>query len=734
MMMEEPNRKDKKGVLGRYGLIVSVLMLFAVMIIFSAAKIVFTAEGKKWREVGEKETVIRDRVILPKRGNIYTFDGKLLATTEPLYSIYMDFWADGIEKDTLMKYAGDLSVALAKKFPDRTASQYKNVILNGWKMRENEERQIRENEARGIDKKVPIRSRYVKILRRDISYVDLKEIRTYPFWNQRSNRSGLIAEERNARKKPFGNLATRTVGNVYKDLDKGGASGLELKYDSLLRGVPGVKFRQKIQGKWMDVVEKPAAEGWDIVTTIDADIQDIAERSLRDKLIETEAESGTAIIMEVQSGEIKGIVNLDRIGEGVYAEGNPNAFSYMNEPGSTFKTVTVMVALDDGVVTPTDSFHVGSGLFQYNKRWVRDHYWRRGQDRGYLTVAEGIAISSNVVMSKIALKGYENNPTKFVEGIDRIGLRKQLKWDVPLSGIEGTSSIRFPDDKTNYWSKTTLPWMSFGYESKIPPIYMLMFYNGIANGGKMIKPFIAKQFIEDGQVVKDVVSEVVNPMMCKETTLQQIQEMLVGVVKKGTAKVVASDYFSVAGKTGTAQIASGGGYGGYYVSFCGYFPADKPMYTIFVGLRKPQGVPSGGGMAGMVFKNIAEQIYVRKVQLAVEDCKVDSTLQKHPPLKNGNWDYSQTVLAALQFPVGNLEQAADWVKVKHDSITYQPQAIVLNGFLVPDVREMGARDAVYLLEKSGLRVNLSGAGKVVSQSFPPGQKLVKGTTISITLQ
>lgn len=734
MMMEEPNRKDKKGVLGRYGLIVSVLMLFAVMIIFSAAKIVFTAEGKKWREVGEKETVIRDRVILPKRGNIYTFDGKLLATTEPLYSIYMDFWADGIEKDTLMKYAGDLSVALAKKFPDRTASQYKNVILNGWKMRENEQRQIRENEARGIDKKVPIRSRYVKILRRDISYVDLKEIRTYPFWNQRSNRSGLIAEERNARKKPFGNLATRTVGNVYKDLDKGGASGLELKYDSLLRGVPGVKFRQKIQGKWMDVVEKPAAEGWDIVTTIDADIQDIAERSLRDKLIETEAESGTAIIMEVQSGEIKGIVNLDRMGEGVYAEGNPNAFSYMNEPGSTFKTVTVMVALDDGVVTPTDSFHVGSGLFQYNKRWVRDHYWRRGQDRGYLTVAEGIAVSSNVVMSKIALKGYENNPAKFVEGIDRIGLRKQLKWDVPLSGIEGTSSIRFPDDKTNYWSKTTLPWMSFGYESKIPPIYMLMFYNGIANGGKMIKPFIAKQFIEDGNVVKDVEAEVVNPMMCKETTLQQIQEMLVGVVEEGTAKVVASDYFSVAGKTGTAQIASGGGYGGYYVSFCGYFPADKPMYTIFVGLRKPQGVPSGGGMAGMVFKNIAEQTYVRKVQLAVEDCKIDSTLQKHPPLKNGNWDYSQTVLAALQFPAGNLEQAADWVKVKHDSITYQPQAIALNGSLVPDVREMGARDAVFLLEKSGLRVNLTGAGKVVSQSFPPGQKMVKGTTISITLQ
>ncbi len=731
---QEQNKKAKKVVLARYGVIVTFLMLFAVMIIFTASRLVFSSEGKKWREVGEKETVIRDRVILPERGSIYTHDGRLLATTEPLYSIYMDFWADGMEKDTLNKYVGELSQALAKKFPDRQAAQYKSLILNGWKMREEEERQIRENQERGIDKRVPIRSRYVKILRRDISYVDLKEIRTYPFWNQRSNRSGLIAEERNARKKPFGNLATRTVGNVYKDLDKGGASGLELKYDSLLRGVHGVKFRQKIQGKWMDVVEKPAEAGWDIVTTLDAEIQDITERALREKLIETEAESGTAIIMEVRTGEIKGIANLDRMSNGAYAEGNPNAFSYMNEPGSTFKTVTTMVALDDGVVTPTDSFYVGNGLFQYNRRWVRDHYWRRGQDRGYLTVAEGMAISSNVVMSKIALKGYEDNPRKFVEGIDRIGLRKQLQWDVPLKGIEGTSSIRFPDDKSNYWSRTTLPWMSFGYETQVPPIYMLMFYNAIANGGKMIKPFIARQFVKDGKVLKQMEAEVVTPMMCKENTLQQIHEMLVGVVEEGTARVVASDYFQVAGKTGTAQIASGGGYGGYYVSFCGYFPANEPMYTIFVGIRKPKGVPSGGGMSGMVFKNIAEQTYIRKVRLTVEDYPVDSLLQKEPPLKNGNWTHSRKMLTLLGLPAGETEEPAEWVHVEKDSTAYLPKPLTVNGSLVPNVRGMGARDALYLLEEAGLRVLLSGAGRVVSQSISPGSRLVKGQTITITLK
>lgn len=732
--MQQQDSKNKKGILGRYGLIVSILMLLAGAIVFNAAKIVFTAEGKRWREVGEKETVIKNRVILPKRGNIYTHDGKLLATTEPLYSIYMDFWAEGLNKDTLKVYVDDLAQALARKFPVRSAAQYENVIMNGLRMRESEERQLKINKENGSNKRVPLRSRYVRIIPQDISYVDLKEIRTFPFWDQRSNRSGLIAEERNARKKPFGNLANRTVGSVYKDLDKGGASGLELKYDSLLIGAPGVKYRQKIQGRWIDVVEKPAEEGWDIVTTIDADIQDIAERSLRSKLIETAAESGTAIIMEVESGEIKGIVNLDRMSNGGYAEGNPNAFSYMNEPGSTFKTVTAMVALDDGVVTPTDSFYVGDGLFQYNNRWVRDHYWRRGQDRGYLTVAEGMAVSSNVVMSKIVLKGYEKNPRKFVEGIDRIGLRKQLKWDVPLNGIEGTTSIRFPDDKTNYWSNTTLPWMSFGYETMVPPIYMLMFYNGIANEGKMIKPFIAKQFLKNGKVVKEVKAEVVNPRICKPKTLKQIHEMLLGVVEEGTATVVKSDYFSIAGKTGTAQIASGGQYGGYYVSFCGYFPADKPMYTIFVGLRKPQGTPSGGGMAGMVFKNIAEQTYVRKVQHTVKDLIIDPELPKDPVIKHGNWEYNQTLLANLDYHLGALDEKTDWVKISHEGKGYQPKAIPMEESLVPDVRGMGARDAVYLLEKMGLRINLTGSGKVVSQSFPPGQKLVKGTTITIRLQ
>ena len=244
--MAKNSTKKNDNSLARYGLIVVILLLFAIGIVISAGKIIFTSEGKKWRELGESETIIKDRIVLPKRGNIYADDGRLFATSEPLYGIYMDFWAEGIKKDTLTKYVDELSKQLAKKFPDRTAAQYKNVILEGWKTREKEERQIQANQAKGSDKKVTLRSRYVRIIRPDISYVDLKEIRTYPFLNQRSNRSGMIAEEKNARKKPFGNLANRTVGSVYKDLEKGGASGIELKYDSLLAGINGVKSRQKI--------------------------------------------------------------------------------------------------------------------------------------------------------------------------------------------------------------------------------------------------------------------------------------------------------------------------------------------------------------------------------------------------------------------------------------------------------------------------------------------------------
>jgi len=733
--MAKKKRTDKATALNRYGWMVVFLSVGFIFVIVSICKIKYV-EGNMWRQLGKEVTVKKNREIRPNRGNIYADDGRLLAISEPLFGVYIDFMSEGIKKDTLMKYVQPLSVALAKKFPDRNAAQYKKIIMDGWNLSRQEIEYNEKVRKEGSKKRFKNKSRYVRIIRPDINYVDLKELKTFPFLNQRSNRSGLLTEEKTKRLKPFGPLAGRTVGSIYKDFEMGGSSGLELKYDSILRGEKGVRTRQRVQGRWIDVIAVEPTDGMDVKTTLDVDIQDLAERALRNKLIETKAESGCAVIMEVATGEIKAIANLDRMSEGIYAEGNPNVFSYMSEPGSTFKTVSLMVALEDGVITPDDQVHVGNGLFEYNKRVVRDHDWRKGRDKGYLTIAEGMYTSSNVAITKMILKGYENNPQKYVQHIHDLGLTRKIEWDVPLEGREGTVAIRFPNDKANPWSKTTLAWMSFGYETQVPPIYMLMFYNGIANNGKMIKPFITKAILKDGNVIEEFGTEVINNSMCSEKTLKQVQDILRGVVEKGTGKAVNSEMVTVAGKTGTAMIASGGGYSGYYVSFCGYFPADKPQYTCFVGIRKPQGSPSGGLMPGAVFRNIAEGVYARNFVNKPVDAPKDTVHIHTPRVKSGSYDYTKVVLNKLDRNFENPEQKSEWITSSIDEnsgkILLQNRNIEKDH--VPDVIGMGARDAIYLLENAGLKVTITGSGRVAAQSIQPGTKLAKGSVITIQLK
>lgn len=730
-MAVKTSKSSKTTAVGRYGWIV---LFFSVIFIAIVGCIINTKyiEGPMWRELGRQTMVSKEREVLPNRGNIYSDDGRLLATSEPLYGIYVDFMAEGIKKDTLMKYVTPLSQELAKRYPSRSAAQYKKVFMDGWALSRKELAELERVRQSGSKKKVRTKSRYIRIIPQDINYVQLKELRTLPFFNKRSNHTGMIAEEKTRRLKPFGRLAGRTVGSIYKDIAMGGSSGLELKYDSILRGEPGLKNRQRNSGRWTDVIIAQPKDGWDIETTLNVDIQDIAERALYDKLTETKAESGTAIVMEVATGEIKALVNLDRISDGVYGEGNPNAFSYMSEPGSTFKTISLMIALEDGVVTPDEEFHVGNGLFQYGKKVVRDHDWRKGQDRGNVSVRQGMYSSLNTVIAKMILKGYEDNPKKFVQRMDEMGLLKKLTWDVPLQGREGTTSIRYPDDKYNPWSKTTLPWMSFGYETQFPPIYMLMFYNGIANNGKMLKPFLTKAFLNNGSVEEEFEAEVINPSIASEKTLQQVKDILRGVVTDGTAKAVNSDIVEISGKTGTAQIATRGTYSGHFVSFCGYFPSDKPKYTCFVGIRKPQGIPSGGLMPGGVFKRIAEGIYARSMAEERIKATPDTVHVRIPKVKNGYTQYTEFVLDKLdQKYESNTSELWSTVETSEAGIKIQPKEIKEG--LVPSAIGMGAKDAVYLLESKGLRVQLSGAGKVVEQSIPVGSKLVVGSTIRIRL-
>lgn len=727
--------KSEKGrtALGRYALVALALIVVFVSILYGIVKIMYF-EGDMWREIGKKETIKTDRTILPRRGNIYASDGRVLATSEPLYGVYMDFHADGIVDSVLQDSIGPLCKALAKRFPDRSAQAYRNIIERNWRLSQEEKKQLEEARKENSPTKIKLKTRYVRIIRRDVNYLELKAIQRMPFFNQRSTKSGLIAEEKAMRMKPFGALAGRTVGSIYKDIERGGSSGLELKYDSILSGVKGKKNRQRIGGQWMDVVETPAQDGWDIKTTLDVDIQDITEKSLYTRLQELDAESGCAIVMETATGEVKAISNLDRISEGIYAEGHPNAFSYMSEPGSTFKTASIMVALEDGVVTPTDSFFVGSGVFRYKGKDVKDHDWRNAKDHGYQTVSQGVQHSSNVVVSKVILKGYENNPTRYVQRLHDLGITRRIDWDVPLHGKEGRSIIRFPSDKSNPWSKTTLAWMSFGYETQIPPMYILMFYNGIANGGKMIKPFFTKEFLKDGKVMKEFETEVINPSLCSEKTLGEIKTMLSNVVTDGTGKSVASKYFNIAGKTGTAMIASKGGYEGYYVSFCGYFPVESPKYTIFVGIRRPHGSPSGGLMAGAVFKNIAEELYARNIKMPIDSCRNDSAAIKLPFVKNGWFADIRKVLTKLNIEFSQAMGGASWVQSNTSEKSIEIRSISTPKGIMPDVRGMGARDAVYLIENSGVKVKLNGSGKVASQSLTPGSRVIRGSYVSLQLE
>ena len=718
-----------KGLHFRYLLIVMAIALACVAILFKMSRTIIF-ERARWQAKAEKP--LYDTVpVYATRGNILAADGRLLATTMPRYTMYMDFAADGFNRDTFNRYLDPLCRALAKMPGDRTAEEYKAHLRAGFSSRYR---------------------RHYRLSYSRISYVQMKEILEYPFFNQKnSNKSGLVFEELLSRERPFGQLATSTVGSVYAAREdgesRGGASGVELACDSLLRGTNGKRVRQRVQWQWVEeILSKPVA-GKDILTTIDVDIQDMAESALLDKLQETQADYGVAIIMQVEAGAIRAIANLDRQADGSYKEGVNHAVSDLIEPGSTFKTASMMVALDAGVVRPDDIFYGEKGKFVYARQPMYDHNYRKG---GYenLTAAQTIWYSSNIGISKIVLKGFENDPRKFVDGLYAIGLNKKVDLGIPgaLAPV-----IKYPvtaDGKPNpAWSKLSLPWMSFGYEVTIPPIYTLMFYNGIANGGKMIKPYIIAGVSENGDVEEEFETEVVTRQMCKPQTLKEIQQMLADVVQKGTAhgrKAVSSDYVQIAGKTGTAQIHQGkAGYKGnivrHRVSFCGYFPAENPKYSGIVVVSAPRiGYPSGGTMPGAVLRTVAEEMYARGFLPGEETLAPDTVFAKMPAIKKGNLEDATYVCRRLSLPFVAPEPSGenedDWVTVRSHDYTIVMNRIEPNRVTVPDVVGMGARDAIYLLERVGLRVNVEGQGKVVRQSLPVGRRVYRGNKITIILK
>ena len=732
-MSEENEAKDvapKNGrILFYYFVVVLLLGLVAVGILVCAFDTAFV-EKDKWLKVAESQKR-PNRMILPSRGNIYSEDGKLMATSVPRYYMYIDFKADCFVKpdkkrwnsrDTLLKSSSPNSVDslakyLSRKLRDRTPAGYKAYLLRGLKSQ----------------------NRQYPLFAKKVSYSDLKEIKKYPFLRLGRFKSGFYTKEMVQRQKPFRSLASRTIGDIYGEIkDEGttkGKNGLELQYDSLLRGQAGLSSVRRVGGGWTNVVEVEPVDGMDIRTTIDINIQDITEKSLEDKLKEIDAESGTAVVMEVATGEIKAITNLGRMREGVYEETKNHAVADEIEPGSTFKVASIMVALEDGVCLPGDTVDTGNGIFMYKGARMTDHNKHKG---GYkkISVEQAIWNSSNIGVAKVILKGYEKNPTKFVEGLYRIGMNADLRLEIPGSG---RAKIRRPDDSTRYWSKTTLPWMSFGYETQIPPINTLTFFNAIANNGKMMRPMFTKEIMNNGKTVETFEPEVIIPSICSDQTLAMVKDMLLGVVEKGTGKPVRSDIVRIAGKTGTAQIASHGVYrtSGHQVAFCGYFPADNPKYSSIVVIRRPRiGYPSGGTMSGGVVKAIAEKIFASHISLDLKDMERDSTAVMLPRVKAGNLAAVEDVLSDLDIEMNVDSVRSKWVNISRETEENKLEIsdVSVREGVVPRVIGMGAKDAVYLMEQAGLRVSISGIGRVISQSVRPGQCVSKGQTVLLTLR
>jgi cell division protein FtsI (penicillin-binding protein 3) len=693
----------------RYFAIAVVLTLIGFAIV-GKAMYIMTAKKTYWSTVQQK--LKHDSIpVKPNRGNILSCDGQLMASSIPEYKIFMDFQASAFENDSLwLSKLDSICMGLHDIFPEMKAEEFRAHLEEG---------------RHKVTKSGAVGSRHWPIWKRRINYNIYTEVKKLPFFNMGKFKSGFHCDEFNARNRPFGSLAQRTVGVMFGEIDSA-RCGLELSFDSLLRGQNGLVHRQKVLNKVMNITEVPPTDGADIVTTIDVNMQDLAERALLEemKLPEVNADLGVAIVMEVETGDVKAIVNMARVGDGQYAEAINSAISYRCEPGSVFKVASFLVALDDGVIPRDTNFiiHTGSGVLEMHGRPMKDHNWRRG---GYqdINVARTLEVSSNIGTSYVIDKFYGGHPEKYVEGLYRIGMNQDLK--LPLVGYR-PPKIRYPDTKTSdrskYWSKTTLPWMSIGYETQIAPINTLAFYNAIANNGKMMQPRFVTKLMKDGEVIREYPPVVLKERIAKKETIAMMQTILEHVVSQGLGRKAAplSKAFKVAGKTGTAQIADehGGYHSGttrYWLSFAGFFPADAPQYSCIVCLRKTGLPASGGGMSGVVFRHIAEGVMAQNVKRRADDIR-DSTTNLSPIVKAGSEHSASYVLNSLGLKGSPLK------------------VTLMKSSVVPDVIGMGARDAVFELERRGLKVMVYGCGKVKTQSIAAGKPVTPGAVCELRLE
>ena len=695
----------KKDIKFRVYLSFTGICLFGVAIILKAAMIQIK-EGPALKKIA-REMHTRIETLKADRGNIYTEDGILLSSSIPEFDVHVDFSV--IDSGLFAKKIDSLCYCMNSLFPDKPIEQYKEEFVRAY---ENEETYY------------PLRKQMFK-------YNDYQRLRTFPIFNRSKNTGGLIVKSWDNRETPFDKLANRTIG-VVRDSN---STGLEHVYNKELKGENGKQVVQKsARDVWIPVdgSEDDPHNGKDIVTTIDINMQNVADHVLRSILDKYECKNGTCIVMEVKTGKIRTLVNLGRKADGTYDE-LLNYSLIPSEPGSTFKLVTLLSLLNDKYITVDNMVDAEGGKIRFANRVMRDSHL----GLGYMPIWQAYAHSSNAAMAKLAYQYYKNNPTRYVNHLLDLGLNKPTGIDLP-GEKERPTTIKTPKDRT--WSATTLPWMATGYEVLVTPMHTCMLYNSIANNGNMMKPYLVSAIREYGRDVKTINPQVV--MKVGDTSVvSQLQRCMRAVVTEGTAKGIESPFYTMAGKTGTAQVADGDikyTDGVYQGSFVGFFPADAPKYTICVVIRTKAHSAAyyGGAIAAPVFRMIADKVF--SANMGAWEAPLDSLsktgsgkmLSRMATARN-----YRTLLNAIKKPTFTpAEYMNEMMQLTSDSsrrTAIQPAKIYRN--LIPDVKGMGLKDAVYMLEASGLHVQVRGKGKVQNQSLLPGTRISKGDSIILQL-
>ncbi|PWJ56552.1 cell division protein FtsI (penicillin-binding protein 3) [Dyadobacter jejuensis] len=709
----ESGQNNKKALIFRARLVGVLLFLFAIAVFIKLIRVQYydTFKGKTWEEYSVKNDLKLD-TIPAMRGNIYSSDNSLLATSLPFYYVGLDtkvadssYFYDNVEL---------LANFLAKNFGENSVEGYKNKMIR-----------YRKSKTK----------RYLRLKTREISHLEREKIKEWPFFRREKKGGGGKFETIYRRYKPFSPMADRTIGGINPKTGRG-YIGIEASFDKKLEGNPGIGWVERVEGGLKipvgDALNVRPSAGKDVYTTLDMNYQDMAEHALRKQLIATNANYGCVVVMEVATGAIKAMTNLTRRGEGRYEEVYNYALAGSNDPGSTFKLPTMMAILEETKINPDQVYvNTGTGSYRYRGTTVSDS--KRG-GYGNISATQVFEKSSNIGILLLMQRYFFSKPDKYLSYL------KQFHLTQPTGiHMKGEKPPFIKDRSHKQWSSYSLFWMSHGYEMGMTPLQTLTFYNAVANDGYWVRPMLVRE-IRSAETVEDKVEPYVEDKpICSPETIRKLKQMLQGVVDHGTATNIKSDLYKIAGKTGTAQKLLNGAYtrGKYYTSFAGYFPADKPKYSAIVIIDTPRGQVAeyqlfAGTVAAPVFKEVADRIYAYdiSIQKPIEDQAPAETRKVQLAGRTADLKIITEQLNLSPVPSEN-DYLVGTVK-KKGMASWKGRNI--DGKEVPDLQGLSMRDALSLMENRGYRVNFKGSGKVVAQSLPPGPNKLGAKTILLTLQ